>query len=148
MRNFQAFSLLFAFSVPALSIAIRESNQTADACTPFDHAWTTQCWYHAVPIADASIAIKRACQQLQTCIPGEQAPMTMPAQGKAPGVTAQIRLGKQCGNAETNWGEVCEAYFGRYVDNGCGGKGNTTHYYLGYAKSQCDGTFLGINYGG
>ncbi|KAF2477407.1 uncharacterized protein BDR25DRAFT_347777 [Lindgomyces ingoldianus] len=132
MRFLRTTSLITAFAMRGLSVAIPAlGNSTDNACTPFNYEWTSRCWWRAVPIADAKTAIHNACQQLSSCIPGQQVPMTMPTQGYARDVTAQIRLGAQCGNAEIDWATNCEGYFETYVNDQCGEKGNETHFYQG-----------------
>ena len=76
--------------------------------------------------------------------------MELPYQGKAPGVTALIRFGAQCGTGDAqSWTMArCMDLFDSNIDTVCADSGDGTHYQIGHAKAKCDGTFISVNFGG
>jgi hypothetical protein len=66
--------------------------------------------------------IASACSQITTCVPGNN---YGPFQGKIPGYTAVLRVGKTCaGLGSGQWTQdFCKSLFWDDIDIACGGNG-------------------------
>ncbi|PVI06428.1 hypothetical protein DM02DRAFT_667669 [Periconia macrospinosa] len=94
--------------------------------------------------SSAITAIEQACNKLPTCVLGTS---YSPVQGRIPGYTATLTVGKQCAGV-TNWSlSTCTALFLESIDAKCGGPSDT-YFYTGYTRSVCDDTFVSFNLGG